>query len=65
VISVGARNPFRHPHPEVLARLTQALATVYRTDRDGAVLMETDGVELHVTRWATRTTETLRLAYDP
>ena len=62
VISVGARNPFRHPAPEVLARLSDAGARVYRTDRDGAVLVETDGASLWVTRWATRQTERFALA---
>ena len=52
VISAGARNPFRHPAPETLARLEAAGARVYRTDRDGAVIVETDGVRLWVTRWA-------------
>ncbi|MCX8086932.1 MAG: DNA internalization-related competence protein ComEC/Rec2 [Rhodocyclaceae bacterium] len=35
VFSVGYRNRFGHPHPEVLARF--AGARVHRTDRDGAV----------------------------
>jgi len=65
VISVGAGNPFRHPTPEVLERLGRVGARIYRTDRDGAVVVETDGLELRVTRWATRTTDTLRLDSDP
>jgi competence protein ComEC len=52
VISVGARNPFHHPTPEALGRLEAAGARIYRTDRDGAVILETDGVTLWVTRWA-------------
>jgi competence protein ComEC len=63
VISVGARNPFRHPSPEVLARLDAAGARVYRTDRDGAVVLETDGRVLRVTAWARGVTETWSL--DP
>lgn len=58
VVSVGARNPFRHPSAETLARLEAAGARVYRTDRDGAVILETDGRLLHVTTWARRVTET-------
>jgi competence protein ComEC len=58
VISAGARNPFRHPSAETLARLERAGARVYRTDRDGAVIVETDGRTLTVTRWATRRTDT-------
>jgi competence protein ComEC len=64
VISVGARNPFRHPSPEAVARLEAAGARVYRTDRDGAVILETDGSVVRVTAWARRTTDTFRLE-DP
>ena len=39
VISVGAGNPYRHPHPDVVARYLAAGAHVYRTDRDGAVIV--------------------------
>jgi competence protein ComEC len=61
VVSVGPHNPFRHPAPEALGRLAEAGARVYRTDRDGAVLLETDGASLWVTRWATRQTERFAL----
>jgi competence protein ComEC len=57
VISVGARNSYGHPDPGVLARLAATGAAVYRTDRDGAVLLETDGRILTATRWVTRTTD--------
>jgi len=63
VISVGARNPFRHPTPEALGRLEAAGARIYRTDRDGAVVLETDGVTLWITRWASGTVE--RIDLDP
>jgi competence protein ComEC len=63
VISVGARNPFRHPSAEALARLDATGARVYRTDRDGAVILETDGRVLRVTAWARGVTETWEL--DP
>jgi competence protein ComEC len=43
IVSVGARNPFGQPHPEVLARYAAAGALVLRTDRDGAVEASTDG----------------------
>lgn len=48
VISVGEHNRYGHPHPEVLERLQEAGVRVYRTDRDGAVMVETDGERLHV-----------------
>jgi competence protein ComEC len=43
VIPVSARNPFGHPAPAVLARLGAVGAMVYRTDRDGAVDIRSDG----------------------
>jgi len=60
-MSTGARNPFRHPAVETLDRLQRAGARVYRTDRDGAIIIETDGLTLTVTRWATRQREAWRL----
>jgi competence protein ComEC len=42
-ISVGARNLFGHPRPEVLARLAQAHVATYRTDLNGAVTFYLDG----------------------
>ncbi|HXJ77753.1 MAG TPA: DNA internalization-related competence protein ComEC/Rec2 [Candidatus Methylomirabilis sp.] len=63
IVSVGARNPFRHPTPEALERLRAIGGRVYRTDRDGAIIFETDGARLWVTRWARATTEVFDL--DP
>jgi len=48
VISVGAGNPFGHPHREVMQRLEAAGITVYRTDRDGTIVISTDGATLTV-----------------
>lgn len=43
VISVGAGNSYGHPHAETLSALLRAGVTVYRTDRDGTVLVTSDG----------------------
>ena len=43
VISCGHDNPYGHPLPEVLERLTSAGITIARTDRDGAVTVRCDG----------------------
>lgn len=43
VISVGARNRFGHPAPAAIQELERLGAKVYRTDRDGAVSITTDG----------------------
>jgi competence protein ComEC len=63
IISVGARNAYGHPDPGTLARLAAAGARVYRTDRHGAVMLETDGRALTITRWADRRVE--RICLDP
>lgn len=48
VISSGVRNRFGHPHAETLATFAERGIRVLRTDRDGAVVVTTDGRELAV-----------------
>jgi competence protein ComEC len=50
VISVGVDNPFGHPSPEILQRLTDRLGedNVYRTEENGTVEFITDGESLWV-----------------
>jgi competence protein ComEC len=43
VLSVGRGNRYGHPHAEVLARYAQRGVALYRTDRDGAVTVTSDG----------------------
>ncbi|HET7183372.1 MAG TPA: ComEC/Rec2 family competence protein [Terriglobales bacterium] len=46
VISVGYRNSFRHPRPEVLQRLAERGIITYRTDTFGAVGFYLDGEQV-------------------
>ena len=48
LISCGEENMYGHPHNEVLARLEEISAKVYRTDRDGDVTMYVDDGKIKV-----------------
>ena len=43
IISLGAGNPYGHPHPRVLKTLTEQRVRTWRTDIHGAVTVSTDG----------------------
>ncbi len=43
IISVGRHNLFGHPAPSTLATLRRFGARIYRTDRNGAIAIATDG----------------------
>ena len=40
IISAGENNLYGHPHKETLERLEEAGCKVYRTDKDGAIIIE-------------------------
>jgi competence protein ComEC len=48
VASAGRANHFGHPVPEILQRHRSVGAEVFRTDQDGAVIVKTDGMSIHV-----------------
>ena len=49
VISVGERNDYGHPTPSTIASLAEVPGlAVYRTDRDGRVVVESDGKAMTV-----------------
>lgn len=48
VISVGERNTFNLPSGEIIRQLRDMGARIYRTDRDGAVIISTDGKKVKV-----------------
>ena len=53
LVSVGYRNPFRHPNPEVLERYRSFGTRVWRTDQSGAITVEMrpDGTRVCAITW--------------
>ena len=51
IVSVGQDNSYGHPHADVIDRLLDHNAVVYRTDLDGLVSIRTDGRRFHVATW--------------
>jgi competence protein ComEC len=57
IFSAGRDNRFGHPAPAVVARVQASGAQVFRTDRDGAIAVTTDGRSVRIStvagrRWA-------------
>lgn len=48
IISDGYKNQFHHPHPDVLARLAEHHAAVFRTDQRGLITFLTDGDKVEI-----------------
>ncbi|MEK7541693.1 MAG: MBL fold metallo-hydrolase, partial [Patescibacteria group bacterium] len=44
VVSAGRKNRYGHPHPEVVERLKRFGIRVRRTDQEGDIRMESDGI---------------------
>lgn len=53
IVSCGTDNVFRLPHRETLARYESLQSQIYRTDRDGAVTVVTDGNALRTQTFRT------------
>jgi competence protein ComEC len=54
VFSVGHNNPFRHPSKKVLSRYRDKGVKIYRTDRDGMIEIESDGMVYAVKKYEQR-----------
>jgi competence protein ComEC len=48
IISCGEGNQYGHPHQETLALLQNLGIKIYRTDLNGTILVETDGIDYQV-----------------
>jgi competence protein ComEC len=51
IFSAGRGNRFGHPAPAVMARYRDAGALIFRTDEDGAIVVDTDGTRVEITTW--------------
>ncbi|MCH6575742.1 MAG: DNA internalization-related competence protein ComEC/Rec2, partial [Bacteroidetes bacterium] len=51
LISAGINNRFKHPAKEIIKRLTGAGTKIFRSDKEGAVLMVSDGKQIFVKNW--------------
>jgi competence protein ComEC len=54
VFSAGRGNRFGHPAPVVVDRYRRAGAQMFRTDEDGAVVLDTDGRTVEISTWSGR-----------
>ena len=54
LIGVGRANPYGHPVPYVLERLSAVGTAVFRTDLDGEVSVSTDGNDVRVSTFTGR-----------
>ena len=54
IFSDGRGNRFGHPAPVVVARYQAAKSLVFRTDEDGAIVLDTDGRTVTMTTWSGR-----------
>ncbi len=48
IISLGRDNPYGHPHKQAIDTLTDTGAIIYRTDRDGTILVRSNGISYTV-----------------
>jgi competence protein ComEC len=51
LVSAGIKNKFNHPAESVINSLEEINSVIYRTDKVGAVLLESDGNEIKQVNW--------------
>jgi competence protein ComEC len=51
LISAGIKNKFHHPSQEVLARLRMFHPNILRTDKQGSVILKSDGNSVSQVKW--------------
>jgi competence protein ComEC len=60
IFSAGRNNRFGHPSPVVVERYRSAKAVMFRTDEDGAIVLDTDGTMVRIKTWASEREVILR-----
>lgn len=50
IISAGVSNEYHHPHPSTMQKYNEFRLQVYRTDRDGTVIVTSDGKNYTITK---------------
>lgn len=55
VVSCGKNNDYGHPHKEFLKRMKKKNIEVYRTDKMGTILFETNGKNMNISYFSTNT----------
>ena len=53
IISVGTNNTYSHPSQTILDRLDKIGSKIYRTDKDGTILLTSDGKTYNIQNFAT------------
>ncbi len=51
IVSVAKFNKFRHPSKKVIERFKSFGASVFRTDVEGAIIIESDGITVNKLKW--------------
>ncbi len=64
IVTVGRRNRYGHPSPEVVERYQTAGTRLFRTDQDGALTVTVDKGDLFVRSWRTMMVQWIELT-DP
>jgi len=51
LVSVTNQNKFGNTSPVILERLKKVSSQIYRSDEEGAILLQSDGVKIHKAKW--------------
>ncbi len=53
IISAGEKNIYNHPNKQVLEKFANLGIKLFRTDKSGAVILESDGTKINLINWRT------------